>query len=168
MVMKNFLLGLSKFVLGIILAMLVMSIAGLSMARFFMTRMVELPERPTYENDLPEAERPNPPATATERDEEGAPVAVTAEEAAAEADESTEEPEPESEEEESLPEGEYRATVNQPVGLILRDGPGTSYAQIGGLDYQESMVVFAEEDGWLNIELSNGQTGWIKDGNIDR
>ena len=164
--MKNFLLGLSKFVLGIILAMLVMSIAGLSMARFFMTRMVELPERPTYENDLPESERPRAAAVETERDEEGAPVAITAEEAEAEREEA---PEPEPEEtEDDLPEGEYRATVNQPVGLILRDGPGTSYAQIGGLDYQESMIVFAEEDGWLNVELSNGRTGWIKDGNVDR
>lgn len=173
MAMKNFLLGLSKFVLGIILAMLVMSIAGLSMARFFMTRMVELPERPTYENDLPESERPNPAASATERDEGGAPVAVTA---AEDADQSTEDetensteakPKPEAADR-ALAEGEYEATVNQPVGLILRDGPGTSYAQIGGLDYRQSMVVIAEEDGWLNVELNDGRTGWVKDGNIDR
>ena len=165
--MKNFLLGLSKFVLGIILAMLVMSIAGMAMAQYFMTRMVEPPERPTYENDLPESGRPSSADAAPERDENGAPVAVTAEEA--EEDEPEAAPEPEEEDDDdALPEGEYRATVNQPVGLILRDGPGTDYAQIGGLDYQESMVVFAEEDGWLNVELSNGRTGWIKDGNVDR
>ena len=58
MVMKNFLIGLSKFVLGIILAMLIMSLAGLSMVRYFMTRMVEPPDRPSYENDLPEDQRP--------------------------------------------------------------------------------------------------------------
>ena len=110
--MKNFLLGLSKFVLGIILAMLIMSIAGLSMARFFMTRMVELPERPTYQNDLPEADRPNDAASTPDRDGQGAPKAVVAE---AEADEP--ELETEAEEDDALSEGEYRATVNQPVGI---------------------------------------------------
>ena len=50
MVMKNFLLGLSKFVLGIILAMLIMTLAGASMMRYFMARTAEPPERPTYVN----------------------------------------------------------------------------------------------------------------------
>ena len=162
MVMKNFLLGLSKFVLGIILAMLIMSVAGLAMAKFFMSRIVELPERPVYENDLPEDQRPRPTAAAPEEAPETEIVVGEVEEA--------EEPEeaPEEEEEDALPEGEYRAVVNQPVGLILRDGPGTSYAQIGGLDYQQSMIVFDEDSGWLNVELRNGQTGWIKDGNVDK
>lgn len=161
MVMKNFLLGLSKFVLGIILAMLIMSIAGIAMAKFFMSRIVELPERPVYENDLPEDQRPRPTAAAPEEEPETEIVVGQVEEA--------EEPEDEPEEEaDALPDGEYRAVVNQPVGLILRDGPGTNYAQIGGLDYQQSMIVFAEDSGWLNVELSNGRTGWIKDGNVDR
>ena len=54
MAMKNFLLGLSKFVLGIILAMLIMTLAGASMVRYFMARSAETPERPIYENDRPE------------------------------------------------------------------------------------------------------------------
>ena len=159
MVMKNFLLGLSKFVLGIILAMLIMSVAGLAMAKFFMSRIVELPERPVYDNDLPEDQRPRPTAAAPEDAPETEVVVGEVED--------TEEPEDE-DDDDALPEGEYRAVVNQPVGLILRDGPGTSYAQIGGLDYQQSMVVFDEDNGWLNVELSNGRTGWIKDGNVDK
>ncbi len=157
MVMKNFLLGLSKFVLGIILAMLIMSIAGLAMARFFMTRMVELPERPTYENELPEADRPNSTANESEIKENEGPRVVVGE---AET--------PDDQPEDTLAAGEYRVTVNQPVGLVLRDGPGTDYAQIGGLEYQQSMTVTAEDSGWLNVELRNGQKGWIKDGNVDR
>ena len=158
MVMKNFLLGLSKFVLGIILAMLIMSVAGLAMAKFFMSRIVELPERPVYDNDLPEDQRPRPTVAAPEDAPETEVVVGEVEDAE----------EPEDEDDDALPEGEYRAVVNQPVGLILRDGPGTSYAQIGGLDYQQSMVVFDEDNGWLNVELSNGRTGWIKDGNVDK
>ena len=158
MVMKNFLLGLSKFVLGIILAMLIMSIAGLAMARFFMTRMVELPERPTYENDLPEADRPKPTAPTAKVEEDEGPQAVVGE---------TEKSEEKPKAEDALKAGEYKATVNQPVGLILRDGPGADYAQIGGLEYQQSMTVIAEDNGWLQI-TSNGQKGWIKDGNTSR
>ncbi|PZO12160.1 MAG: SH3 domain-containing protein [Leptolyngbya foveolarum] len=159
MVMKNFLLGLSKFVLGIILAMLIMSIAGLAMARFFMTRMVELPERPTYDSELPEADRPNPTASDSEASLTTPKVVVS------EAAKPEEKPK---NEEEALQSGEYKATVNQSVGLILRDGPGPDYGQIGGIEYQQSMVVVAEDNGWLKVKLSNGQTGWIKDGNISR
>ena len=146
MVMKNFLLGLSKFVLGIILAMLIVSLAGLSMAKYFMTRMSEPPVRPTYDNDLPE-DRPAQTPTAD---------SATDTEAPAEA------------EEDPSSEGAYRAVVNQPVGLILRAGPGTDYDQIGGLEYQQGVRVLSEEDGWLKITLDNGTEGWVKGGNLDR
>ncbi len=148
MVMKNFLLTLSKFVLGIILAMLIVSLAGLSMARYFMTRMAEPPERPTYDNDLP---APAPSASPSEQPTDS-PAAAT-------------EPEPE---DEPLPEGSYPAIVNQPVGLIVRSGPGTDYEQIGGLEYQASLVVLSEESGWLKVQTSSGEEGWIKGGNVAR
>ncbi|MGB3294181.1 MAG: SH3 domain-containing protein [Phormidesmis sp.] len=151
--MKNFLLGLSKFVLGIILAMLIVSLAGLSMAKYFMTRMSEPPDRPTYDNDLPE-DRP-----AQRPDSSSAPIADGTADAEASADE---------ESEDSLPEGAYRAVVNQPVGLILRSGPGTDYDQIGGLEYQQGVRVLSEESGWLKITLDNGEEGWVKGGNLDR
>lgn len=163
--MKNFLLGLSKFVLGIILAMLIMSLAGLSMARYFMTRMVEQPERPTYENDLPEANSP----VASASDDDGAAESQPGPEVTLPEEEPEPEPEPEPEREpewEDPPAQGDRAYVNQPVGLILRSGPGTDYANIGGLDHQESVDVIAEEGGWLNVILSNGEEGWIKDGNV--
>lgn len=162
MVMKNFLLGLSKFVLGIILAMLIMSIAGLAMAKFFMSRIAELPERPTYENDLPEDQQPrSEPAGQSVPESEGPPAVVQAAEAEKPAED-------ERADNETLADGEYRAVVNQPVGLVLRDGPGADYAQVGGLEYQQSMVVLSEDAGWLEVRLSNGRTGWIKDGNVSR
>ena len=153
MVMKNFLLGLSKFVLGIILAMLIMTLAGASMLRFFMARTAEPPEAPLYDNDLPE-----------DRPAASAPSAPVADESDSSVESSDPVPEPEPEPEAS-PEGSYSAYVTQPVGLILRDGPGTDYANVGGIGYEESITVIAEESGWLNVRLSNGEEGWIKDGN---
>ena len=155
MAMKNFLLGLSKFVLGIILAMLIMTLAGASMVRYFMARSAETPDRPIYENDSPEDRPVNTEPTANADLDEPEPE-VEPELA----------PEPEPELEPDLdPEDGYRAYVTQPVGLILRSGPGTDYRNIGGIGYQESITVIGEESGWLNIALSNGEEGWIKDGN---
>lgn len=161
MVMKNFLLGLSKFVLGIILAMLIMTLAGASMMRYFMARTAEPPERPTYDNDLPEA-RP-----ATDEPAGEVPAASVEEAPVAAEPEPAPEPEPEPVPEPSADEA-YTAYVTQPVGLILRDGPSTDYANIGGIGYEESVTVLAEEGGWLNVQLSNGQQGWIKGGNTAR
>ncbi len=157
MVMKNFLLGLSKFILGLILAMLIMTLAGASMLRYFMARNAEPPERPTYTNDLPE----EPPASASTPEADQTQLETqTIDEAEAES-ESESESEP-------LAEGAYGAVVTQPVGLILRSGPGTDYENIGGIGYQESVTVLSEEGGWLNVQLSSGEEGWIKDGNTSQ
>ncbi|KPQ37302.1 MAG: Bacterial SH3 domain [Phormidesmis priestleyi Ana] len=148
MVMKNFLIGLSKFVLGIILAMLIMSLAGLSMVRYFMTRMVEPPDRPSYENDLPEDQRPvaQSPTTAAA----GTPETANAGSAAA--------PELEPQRDEN-PEGSYSASAT--TNLNLRSGPGTSYDSIGGVGIDESVTVIGEDSGWLNVLLSDGNEGWV-------
>ncbi|MBE9061452.1 SH3 domain-containing protein [cf. Phormidesmis sp. LEGE 11477] len=151
MVMRNFLLGLSKFILGLILAMLIMTLAGASMLRYFMARNAEPPERPTYTNDLPE---PPPEASAPEAEQPSADAA-----AAPASEPTAPEPEP-------LAEGTYTAIVTPSVGLILRSGPGTDYDNIGGVGYQESVTVLGEDSGWLNIQLSNGEEGWVKDGNL--
>jgi len=154
MVMKNFLLGLSKFVLGIILAMLIMTLAGASMLRYFMARTAEPPERPIYDNDLPEDRAAATPPNVDSNSEPFDDIAAEPEL----------EPEPEVAPERSA-DGSYGAYVTQPVGLILRDGPGTDYANIGGIGYQESITVLSEESGWLKVQLSNGEEGWVKDGN---
>jgi hypothetical protein len=156
MVMKNFLIGLSKFVLGIILAMLIMSLAGLSMARYFMTRMVEQPERPTYENDLPEDQRPSAKSSGKSDDSSAAKKQSEAEPAAAQTAAQTDAPL--KSEADTAKEG-YKgyATTN----LNVRSGPGTSYDSIGGVGIEENVTVVDEEGGWLKVRLSDGTEGWV-------
>ena len=146
MTMKNFLLGVSKVVLGVILAMLIMALAGASMARYFMTRMVEQPERPTYENDISEGSSP-PVASGSDADE-----APTDEPIASE-------PEPEPEPEPASSEDGYTAYATTNVNL--RSGPGTSYGSIDGVGPNQRLTVIGEEGGWLNVVLSNGSEGWV-------
>ena len=154
MVMKNFLIGLSKFVLGIILAMLIMSLAGLSMARYFMTRMVEKPERPAYENDLPEDQRPTDKPAKSPTSTEGEDAVAPAPKPAPEAKPTASEP------------NSYQAYVT--TNLNLRSGPGTSYDTIGGVGINESITVLEEDSSWLKVQLSDGTEGWISSGYVTR
>lgn len=59
----------------------------------------------------------------------------------------------------------------QPIGLILREGPGTEHPQAGGVDYNEELIVLEEpaDQGWIKVQVaSSGQEGWVKAGNTRR
>jgi len=151
--MGRILVGTSKLILGVALALLMLSMAGVATARYFMARLSVLPPRPTFANDIPVASAPqSPPAEAVP--------------SAAEAPEPLPEPEPTA----VTPNG-YQAVVVQPIGLVLRSGPGTSYSQVGGVDYDTELTVLEDDpaQGWLRVQVtSNGQEGWIKAGNTRR
>jgi uncharacterized protein YgiM (DUF1202 family) len=172
--MKKFLQGLSKLFLGVLLALLVMSLAGLAAARYVLTRLSSLPERPVFDNDAPietaeapasepakpvaksEAEAPAPPEAAKDAESVAPAVAETPPENPT--------AEPEEKPEEALPAGAYQAVVVQSLGLVMRSGPGTSYSSIGGVDYEDNLVVLAEDNGWLKVRSDNGREGWVKGG----
>jgi cytoskeletal protein RodZ len=158
MVMKNFLVGLSKFVLGIILAMLIMSLAGLAMARYFITRIAEQPERPTYENDLPEDQRPAAKAPGSSAANKASEDASQSAAPAASTNASAPAKEQEPAENADNAEG-YKGYAT--TDLNVRSGPDTSYESIGGVGAEENVVVLAEEGGWLKVQLSNGTEGWV-------
>ncbi|MFE4105482.1 SH3 domain-containing protein [Almyronema epifaneia] len=151
--MRSFLLSLTKLIIGIALALVLLSLAGVATARYFMSRLADLPEKPLYEND---AGLTSPEATA-----ESASTASTAtitSTAAPEADPPAEE----------LPPNSYKALVVQPIGLVLREGPGLNYTQLGGVENNEEVIVLSTSDDqqWLQVRLPrNGQEGWVKAGN---
>jgi uncharacterized protein YgiM (DUF1202 family) len=153
--MKGCLVGLSKLTLGVFMALVLLSLAGVATARYFMAKLSVLPPRPVFSNEAA------PPPAAPKTD----PLAEVSENPAVLA---AAEPTPAVPEK---PEGSYEAAVTQPIGLVLRSGPGTEHQQLGGVDYNEMLFVLkASDDGqWLNIKLArNGQEGWIKAGNIRR
>ncbi|MEB3267213.1 MAG: SH3 domain-containing protein [Leptolyngbya sp.] len=131
------------------------SLAGVATARYFMAKLSVLPPKPVFENDAPAIASPdtNPAASTPTVPEVAAPA--------------PEEPEPAVD----LPPGSYEAVVNQPVGLVLRSGPGTEFDRLGGLDNNTALVVLkTSDDGeWLNVRIpSTGQEGWVKGGNTRR
>lgn len=156
--MKGFLVGLSKFVLGVVIALLLLSMAGVATARYFMARLAVLPPKPLYGSEQPAPPTEPPPA---------APTAETAPAPAAEAPP----PAPEAAPEPELPPGSYKAIVVQPIGLILREGRSTEHPQAGGVDYNEELIVLEEpaDQGWIKVQVaSSGQEGWVKAGNTRR
>ena len=52
------------------------------------------------------------------------------------------------------------ATVTTDV-LNVRSGAGTNYSIIGKVYKGNSLEVLGSSNGWYNIKLSNGKTGWV-------
>lgn len=153
--------GLVKFITGVMLAIALLFVAGGAAARYLMTRLSALPPKPVFPEEQSTANSDdNPPAssptesTATPQQQD--PSTVSA---------------PEPTDAESLPEGAYRARIAQPIGMVLRQGPSTETTRIGGIDYNEPVIILSESnDGeWQNVRLpGSGVEGWIKAGNIER
>ncbi len=158
--MKGFLLGLTKLLLGLFFALMLLSLASVAAARYFMAKLAVLPDRPTFENDV-----------ALVADVETEPTEATDEtEAETEAEAPPTEPETPVADP-ALEPGAYTAMVTQPIGLVLRDGPGTQYNQMGGIENNERMVVLEESEDrqWLRVRIpSTSQEGWVRAGNSRR
>jgi len=139
--------GIFKFLVGFILALLILAGASIAAALYFAARLTELPERPTFSNDEP--------------------VATAASTAAEPAANPTPAPEPTPE----LEEGAYRAIVVQPIGLILRDSPSLDANRIGGIGYEEEVIVLEEsaDQAWQRVRVPDDdeRTGWVKGGNTE-
>ncbi|MEM6519778.1 MAG: SH3 domain-containing protein [Cyanobacteria bacterium P01_D01_bin.71] len=146
--MKAFFLGITKLTLGIVLALVLLSLTGVATARYFMAKLSVLPPKPIFENDAAlqaEAAVPSEPA-------QPAPV----------------EPLPAAPPVEEMPPGSYAAIVVQPIGLVMRSGPGAEHPQLGGVDYQDKVLVLETDDSgnWIRVRVSEtAQEGWVKAGN---
>jgi len=60
--------------------------------------------------------------------------------------------------------------VTYPEGLILRDAPNAEAAQIGGIGYNQEVIVLeeTEDQEWQRVRLPSSEEGWIRAGNVER
>ncbi|MEO0350360.1 MAG: SH3 domain-containing protein [Cyanobacteria bacterium P01_A01_bin.15] len=148
--LQDFWVGLTKFVLGVAIALFVISLAGVATARYFLTQLATAPERPVYDNDTPD-----PPAPA-EAEAAAAPVPTPAQ------------PEPQASAPESGAQILYQVVVTYGEGLLVRSGPGAEYGTIGGIDYDDTIDVMEESGRWLKVR-AGGVEGWVRgQGNTQR
>lgn len=147
---QNFVVGVIKFICGVAIAIFVICLAGAATARYFLTQLSTLPERPVYENDAPAAKTTNPPdASSPNQPAAGNEQAQTP---AAEA------PKPAASDANVL----FKATVTYSAGLLVRTGAGADSETIDGIDYNETIDVLEESGKWYRIRTSSGVEGWIK------
>ena len=148
--LQDFWVGLTKFVLGVAIALFVISLAGVATARYFLTQLATAPERPVYDNDAPD-----PPAPA-EAEAAAASVPTPAQ------------PEPQASAPESGAQILYQVVVTYGEGLLVRSGPGAEYGTIGGIDYDDTIDVLEESGRWLKVR-AGGVEGWVRgQGNTQR
>ena len=72
---------------------------------------------------------------------------------------------------EPLEPGTYKARVTWEQGLSLRAEPGASGERIGGLDYNQQIIVLEEssDKNWQRVRIADSdREGWIKAGNIEK
>ena len=138
------LVGVSKFILGVVLAIALLALAGVGVSRYLIAQLATPPAKPIYANDpspLPPGSTPKPSAAPAAPSPTPSPVADGA-----------------------------PARVTQPIGLILRKDPATDALQIGGVDYNQEVTVLedAPDGAWQRVRLANGLEGWVKGGNTER
>lgn len=154
------LIGLIKFILGVSLAIAIIGASGFYGARYVMTRLTTPPERPIFPEEGGTTFDPSPSNAET--------VSDTSEGATDSENNQTEAVSPTPDE--PLEPGAYEARVIQPIGLILRQGPDVSTTQIGGIAYNEQVVVLSEssDQRWIKVRLAeSGVEGWVKNGNTE-
>lgn len=148
----NALYGIFKFLVGFLLAIVLLAGASVAAALYFAAKLTTVPERPVFPNDKTAVKtagagaKPAPQAT---------PVSV-----------SSDEPSPK-----PLEPGAYYAVVTQPIGLILRDTANRDSNRIGGVGYKERVVVLEEspDKEWQRVRIEDGnREGWVKGGNTEK
>lgn len=150
--------GVAKFVIGVSLAIALMIGGSVLVGLYFMYKVTSHPPKPVFSNEKVNqkvaAKAKNPPQVITEP----LPSATA--------------PKPsETKSVEPLAPGTYKARVNWSQGLSLRAEPNADALRIGGLDYNQQIVVLEEsaDKNWQKVRLADGeQEGWIKAGNLER
>lgn len=153
--------GVAKFVLGVSLAIAITLGGGLLVGLYFMYRFTTHPPKPVFPNEKVTTKVKNSPQATTAASQTGAT-----------SPKSSETPKPsETTPVKPLPPGTYTARVNWTQGLSLRGEPNTEAERVGGLEYNQQVIVLQEsgDKNWQKVRLADGeQEGWIKAGNIER
>ncbi len=144
--------GLLKVFTGLFLAIALLAGGSFVAAQFFIAKLSTPPAKPVFPND-----KPSSPIKKAAKPKAGSPDQPDTVDAS---------PSPK-----PLPSGAYEGRVSQSIGLILRDAPGRESGQIGGIEYNDKVIVLeTSSDGdWQKVRLQpSDREGWVKAGNIEK
>ncbi|NJL88879.1 MAG: SH3 domain-containing protein [Coleofasciculaceae cyanobacterium SM2_1_6] len=148
----RFILNIIQLLIGITLGLALMVGGSLAAGYYLFTKFSITPERPSFSEEKPKTpvlasppavNTPNPPSPSA------SPAPPSPTPAA----------------------GLYKGVINWSEGLILRDSPGNNSNRIGGVGYNQQVIVIeeSEDKNWQRVRVvATGGVGWIKAGNMDR
>jgi hypothetical protein len=156
--------NLLKFILGFFLAIAILIGTGVATALYFMNRTAIPPSKPVFANDNPTQRTQNPKPTPTVASAANSSPSPTPSATPTESPQAEESPKP-------LPPGAYRGQVTWPQGLSLRSQPQQEGERVGGVAFNQTVVILEESSDklWQKIRQEDtNQEGWVKAGNTKR
>ncbi|BAY74691.1 SH3 type 3 domain-containing protein [Nostoc linckia NIES-25] len=162
--------GLIKYILGFFLAIAVLIGGGVAVALYFMNRTGIPPAKPIFSNDSPSVKAQAPKATEPGGKPTPTPNTTKSPSSASPTPTPTESPKP-TPSPTPLPSGAYRGRVSWAEGLSLRAQPNQDGERIGGVGFNQKIIVLeeSEDKAWQKIRLEDsGQEGWVKAGNTEK
>ncbi|MFN6564510.1 MAG: SH3 domain-containing protein [Nostoc sp. ChiSLP01] len=162
--------GLIKYLLGFFLAIAVLIGGGVAVALYFMNRTGIPPAKPIFSNDSPSVKAQAPKATEPGGKPTPTPSTTKSPSSPTPTPSPTESPKP-TPSPTPLPSGAYRGRVSWADGLSLRAQPNQDGERIGGVGFNQKIIVLqeSEDKAWQKIRLEDsGQEGWVKAGNTEK
>ncbi|MEC4984148.1 MAG: SH3 domain-containing protein [Oscillatoria sp. PMC 1068.18] len=142
--------GLSNIIqllIGVIIGLTLLTATAGGIGYYFLTKLSAHPAKPVFAEEKKTA---NTADSATESSE-------TAKEAQPK--------------EEKLPPGAYKAKVTWSEGLSLRDTPSEDANRIGGIAFEQEIIILKESDdnNWQKVRIpETKEEGWVKAGNVEK
>ncbi len=138
--------GFFRFLSALVVAIALLAGSSFLAVQYLIAQYSAAPPKPTFPNDKQPPVAAKPLAT---------PVKATAPKSP------TKPPEAEG----------YRAKVTQEIGLNIRESPDPDGPRIGGVDYNEEVIVLEDsaDKNWQKIRLPESNVeGWVKAGYTNR
>ncbi|NEP09850.1 MAG: SH3 domain-containing protein [Symploca sp. SIO2C1] len=149
--------GVAQFIIGFFLGISLLVGAGVAAGYYFFTKLSDTPEKPIFPEEKP---KPSPSAkTATSPKASPSPL------------DKKPAPTPTESPKKKLEPGAYKATVTWPEGLSLRDKPSANANRIGGIAYNQEIIILKDSDDklWQKVRLPDtSQEGWVRAGNVKK
>lgn len=153
----KFILGVLQLLIGITLGLALMVGGSVAAGYYVFTKLSVTPERPTFAEEKPKQPVANASPVTNPKKASPEPILTPAPSPAP--------PSPEAE------AALYKGVINWSDGLILRESPSNTASRIGGVGYNQQVVVLEEspDQNWQRIRIvATGKVGWIKAGNMDK
>jgi cytoskeletal protein RodZ len=159
--------GFAQFILGFFLGVFILTGTVAAAAYFFLNRMSDAPPEPVFSEEDTSEPEPQEQSASSDSDNQSATNTSTT------PVESEPEPEEKPEEEKTIAErfGEqaYEARVTWPNGLSLRSNPSLNASRVGGVYYDDRLVIIETQGDWQRVYVpESGQQAWVKAGNVEK